>query len=362
MAILPIFTVLQFDSQAVFRIDLITLFAAFGSFQGLLFSFILWFRKKSKLSDRIFSLLLFATSIRIAKNIIVHIRTIDPDMDMSMQTWRMLVNIGLTHQFAIGPLFLLYFVSRTKEKFVFKRAYLWHFLPYGLLMLTSPIQEWSFWAKWGLWASYISILLYYLFSVGVYIRSFRNNEMNDGFIWLKNLLIICGLLLLSYSPALFKYIGYIGGAVLYAIGIYAVSLMVLGKGKFFSYFQNKYPGSSIKALDSKALLNDLKVKMEMEHIYLDSKLSLSKLADKLNVSSNLLSQVINTEFSQSFTDYVNSFRVAKAKQMLSKPEHQKTKIVAIAFDCGFNSLSTFNTVFKKNTGYPPNEFRRLSNQ
>ncbi len=345
----------------MFRVDLITLFAAFGAIQGILFSLILWFRNKSKQADKIFALLLFATSIRIAKNIVVHIRQIDPDIQMSPEIWRLLVNIGITHQFAIGPLFLLFFLIRTNDKFRFTKGYLWHFAPYALMMAYSPFQEWASWASWGLWLSYISILAYFVGATWVFVKALKTEGFNEGLKWLRNLLIICGLLLLAYSPALFKYIGYIGGAVLYALGIYFVSALVLGKGRFFAFFQHRYPGSSIKSAQSETLKRQLEQVVIHDSRYLDSNLSLSKLAKELGISPNALSQLINTEHQRSFTDYINQHRIEKAKALLSDPLHRKTKIVAIAFECGFNGLSTFNTVFKKMVGTPPNQFRKENN-
>ena len=44
--------------------------------------------------------------------------------------------------------------------------------------------------------------------------------------------------------------------------------------------------------------------------------------------------------------------------MLSKPEYNHQKIAAIAFETGFNSLSSFNASFKKVTSMTPSEFRK----
>ena len=342
----------------LFRLDFITLFAAFGAFQGLLFAVILWFRKGSLLSNRLFSLLLLATSIRIAKNIVVHIREIDPDLEMSLQTWRLLVNIGLSHQFAIGPLFVLYFLSRTQAKFSIKRHWVWHFLPFAGLLITSPWQSWPFWRDYALLASYISILGYYLWAVWIFRRSIKHLEQLNGSRWLRDLLLITGLLLLVYSPALFKYVGYIGGAVLDSVGLYGLSMILLQQNRFFSYFQSKYPGAQVSGEKSNKLLQLLKQKLEKEAVYLDPELSLSKLAGEMEVSVNILSQLINSHYKQNFSDYINGFRIEHAKKLLGDPKHERDKIATIAFESGFNSLSRFNTVFKKVVGVPPSAYKK----
>lgn len=342
----------------MFRIDIITLFAAFGAFQGIIFSLILWFRKKTSKANKIFALLLFSTSIRIAKNIIVHAREIDPDWEMPFLVWRILIKVGLTFQFAIGPLFVLYFLARLNPKFKVEKKHLWHFLPFVLLLVTVSFQPWAFWQHGALLASYISILSYYLWAFWIYRHAFKNTDNDQSIKWLRNLLIVTGILLFAYSPALFKYIGYIGGAVLYAIGIYLVSALVLGKDRFFSYFQQKYPGSSIQNGKSKELLEKLNHEMKVVEVFLDSDLSLLRLSKQIGVSTNSLSQLINVHFHKNFTDYINAFRIEKSKQLLLDPSNNKTKVIAIAFDCGFKSLSTFNTVFKKFVGVPPNQFRK----
>lgn len=346
----------------MFKLDFITLFAAFGAFQGLAFALVLWFRKGAGISNRIFSLLLLTTSIRIAKNIVVHASELDPDFSMPYATWRLLIYVGLTHQFAIGPLFVLYFLSRTQSRFTIKRSWYLHFIPYLLLLVTSPFHQWPFWQNYALYASYVSILLYYLWAFAIYRKAVvalpSNGNGKSPYRWLRDLLAITGLLLLVYSPALFKYMGYIGGAFLYAVGLYAVSAMLLQQNRFFSYFQKKYPGSSVTSEKSDALLKSLQQQMEEEALYLDPGMSLSMLAEKLGVSSNVLSQLINSEYQQSFSDYINAYRVNKAKTLLVDPAYQSEKVATIAFDSGFNSLSRFNTVFKKVVGLTPSQYKK----
>jgi len=55
---------------------------------------------------------------------------------------------------------------------------------------------------------------------------------------------------------------------------------------------------------------------------------------------------------------VNHYRVEEAKQLLLEPAKEDHKIASIAYDAGFNSLSTFNDVFKKITGTTPSQFRK----
>jgi AraC-like DNA-binding protein len=59
-----------------------------------------------------------------------------------------------------------------------------------------------------------------------------------------------------------------------------------------------------------------------------------------------------------FYDYINSFRVQKAKELLKSPKYKDQTILSLAFEAGFNSKTTFNTVFKKATGLTPSQFAK----
>ncbi|MCY4334687.1 MAG: AraC family transcriptional regulator [Litoreibacter sp.] len=72
------------------------------------------------------------------------------------------------------------------------------------------------------------------------------------------------------------------------------------------------------------------------------------------MSDNYVSQVLNEKIGQSFFDFVNSYRVKEAQTRLLNSDET---ILAIAYDIGFNSRSSFYTAFKKGTGQTPTAFR-----
>jgi AraC-like DNA-binding protein len=96
--------------------------------------------------------------------------------------------------------------------------------------------------------------------------------------------------------------------------------------------------------------------METNKPYLKSDLKISELADSLSVPYYHLSQLINDEFSINFYDFVNKYRVEEAKKLLIE-DTRNYKILAIAYEVGFNSKATFNRVFKKATDLTPSEFK-----
>ena len=96
--------------------------------------------------------------------------------------------------------------------------------------------------------------------------------------------------------------------------------------------------------------------MEEEKPYLNGKLSLKEVAEKTNISTNHLSQVINENLEKNFFDFVNGYRLNLVKQKIKKPSNKKYTILSLAYECGFNSKSSFNSIFKKHEGMTPTEF------
>ncbi|RTZ46456.1 AraC family transcriptional regulator [Chryseobacterium arthrosphaerae] len=98
--------------------------------------------------------------------------------------------------------------------------------------------------------------------------------------------------------------------------------------------------------------------METERPFLDEELSLQKLSLLMEVSTHRLSEVINQDLGTNFYKFVNSYRVEEVKKKLRTPEFDKYSILGIAFESGFNSKSTFNKIFKEETGMTPSEFKK----
>ena len=120
----------------------------------------------------------------------------------------------------------------------------------------------------------------------------------------------------------------------------------------------KYEKSGLTLENAKAYLNQLLNLMEQEKPFQNSELTLQDLSDKLSISTHNLSQVINTQLKQNFFDFVNQYRVEEVKRALGRPDKQHLKILSIALDAGFNSKTSFNTIFKKFTNHTPTEYRK----
>ena len=97
--------------------------------------------------------------------------------------------------------------------------------------------------------------------------------------------------------------------------------------------------------------------VKAEQAFLNSDLTLDELAERTSISSRKLSQFINEHYRQNFFDFINSFRIEEAKRILTESKDPKLTVLEVMYQSGFNSKSSFNTLFKKKTGVTPSEFR-----
>lgn len=117
----------------------------------------------------------------------------------------------------------------------------------------------------------------------------------------------------------------------------------------------KYQNSQICKELSIHHYNKLISLFDEEKIYLDPLLDLKRLAKKLSLTSKQVSQVINENSGRNFNDFINTFRINRAMQLIV--EIRDKNIIDIAYEVGFNSKSTFNTAFKKVTGITPSQYK-----
>jgi len=117
-------------------------------------------------------------------------------------------------------------------------------------------------------------------------------------------------------------------------------------------YQKNSPGD--EAIQS--IYEKLVYKMQHEKLYKDPELNLNNIAKVLEVHPNVLSQVINSMEQKNFYDYINRQRIEEFKRTVVLQENQKYTILSLAFECGFNSKTSFNRNFKKYMNCSPTEF------
>lgn len=120
----------------------------------------------------------------------------------------------------------------------------------------------------------------------------------------------------------------------------------------------KYEKSGLSADAADRIVTQLLDVMERKKPFTDPLLTLPQLADMIGVTPHNLLEVINSRLRKNFYDLVNGYRIEQVKRDLVSSEKSHLKILSVAFDAGFNSKATFNTLFKENTGVTPSDYRK----
>ena len=117
----------------------------------------------------------------------------------------------------------------------------------------------------------------------------------------------------------------------------------------------KYQRSALDNEQSNRIADKINNIMSKEALYLDSNLSLQKLANHLAISPNYISQTLNETLCTNFFDFINKWRIEAAKPKILA---NQDSVLTIALEVGFNARSSFYKAFKQETGQTPSEFRK----
>lgn len=119
--------------------------------------------------------------------------------------------------------------------------------------------------------------------------------------------------------------------------------------------EKKYEKSALTGRELDKLSVNLRNYMERSKAYLDSELTLEKLAQKTEIPRHKLSQVLNRELEQTFYSFVNHFRIEEFESLVQKGKHENLSILGLAYECGFKSSSSFYNTIKKEKGKTPKQ-------
>ncbi len=304
--------------------------------------------------------------------------------------------------YTYGPLLLLYAKAMTTEKPHFDLRYLWHFAPFIIFLIVSLIfidervmhgtdgflltdRFVSFRIVYGS-TFFISITAYSIATfVVIHRHQVRLKELvsySSGKITLQWLL---GLSIIFYTGYVIMFI--FGGIDImmgfmpfdpYEISFISLTLLTFLFGVFGFYqpsiFEEvvkseihevamqgepemkKYQRSGLKKEDVANYVNKIGKYMIIEKPYLNRELTIYDLSDQLKIPRHILSEVINEHMGKNFYHLVNEYRVNEVKKRMKSDEYKQLTLLAIAFDSGFNSKSSFNTIFKEQTDQTPSEY------
>lgn len=369
--------------------ELLHYFLAFGIFQGIFLIIVIAMTDQHKSGRWLLMLLIGCLVLRLAEF-----------LAMQLGIYQLLPHIifaTVPLLLFVGPLIYFYLQQLLYSEFRFEsKKDLLHLLPFlfaiALLMdfYLTPSGGKLFYVR-GLTNGQVStrqILYFILFFtqfhaylflslkiIGRYAADFKAQRSDPAFlkvVWVKRLLysvmIFTGMYVLTYLFLFFKnaYYPVVEHLAFVAI-VLAIHLIFVYYLKYkFGAFKGvkiqkpKYYSSSLSQHDITVLLQKLKQIMEEQRPYLETDLRINKLAEILDIPVPHVSQVINEGAGMSFYDFVNAYRIERAKQLLFDPNYAQYTMLAVAHDSGFSNKTTFNRTFKKHVGMAPSTFVKTS--
>ncbi|TXN37302.1 helix-turn-helix domain-containing protein [Flagellimonas hymeniacidonis] len=327
---------------------LILILASLGLAQGLFLSFYLLTLKKGNKASNIFlALFLLGLTIRIGKSVLNYY--------IPLENWQN--NIGISGILFAAPSLWFYGITLFENNRLFSIRDYVHFVPFILFLFLVPFvpRNGRFEAFWNYGIIVFHFLVYLILSWS-YLYKNRMKASKSIVQWYRNILIGSTLIWFHYVGNLFDFtIYYIIGPIFYSFLIYAFSYLFLNRHKFNL---QKYSSSKLNRNRSLVLFQKVQELFETEHTFLDEGLTLYVVSKKLNVKAREISQVINENTQQNFYEFVNQYRIEKAKLLLKDSKYVNEKIAAIAYDSGFGNVTSFNVSFKKKTGLTPSAYRK----
>ena len=130
------------------------------------------------------------------------------------------------------------------------------------------------------------------------------------------------------------------------------------RDKLEADYTDQFSSSGMGA-PAKSFRMALKTLVIKEKLYRVPGLSLPLLAESMKENPNHLSQVINVQNGRTFHDLISHYRVGEFQSRISEVAEKRETILFLAFECGFNSKSTFNHIFKDRTGLTPSQYIRF---
>ncbi|MEQ9100006.1 MAG: helix-turn-helix domain-containing protein [Imperialibacter sp.] len=328
-----------------------------GVIHGLFLSIFLWiYSKGNSLSNKLLSVLLIVLSFRIGKSVFLEFAE---HLDVK------LIFVGLGTIMAIGPLFYLFAQSCVRKAKSLDKLKWVHFVPalvgvwFGLWLDEPDLETIPKWVFAILFLTYYLHFIIYLVAGHSYIRRHRL-ELNQD-VWKLLLLLFYALLAIwtVYVLNLFdETVPYIVGPVLYSFVAYVVSFEVIRKGYIAKIHLTKYKTTPASEEQIDQLFERvLKIVVE-DSQYKNPDLSLNSLSKAVHASPQMLSMAINQKSAKNFNSFVNTYRIQEATRLLQNSRYDNLTVAAIAFEVGFNSISSFNTAFKTQTGQTPQTYRK----
>jgi len=348
----------------------------FGVFQGFLFSVFLLFKKNIK--SQLNNFLAYTVLALSVSNLQYFL------LDIGLGERIAILNtLRIPTEFLILPMFyffvcnyLSFNVSKKKKILIllpFVASFLGHFfltlfinigwiIPRNILYTHAIIDEFVV----------ITLSIVLIIEIILKLKAYNKNydiSRTSNTLWIKRLLIIgfclCIFWILEYL--VFNFFAKAGIKGFYPLWISITILIYWIAYESFTYGQLKRQRDIIKLkIKTDAFVNDssksntlnFRKILKDEESFLNPMFGLEDFAKRLNYSPNHLSKLIKENTNGSFVDLMNELKVNKAKELLTRKDFNQYTVVAIGLESGFNSKSSFYSVFKSLTGESPSEFKK----
>lgn len=354
-------------------IDWSVLLSVMGAMQGLLLAFFLYFSKKTGLAGNYLSFFTLVFSVGLLEQFISPLKEhpflfVFPDL------------LGVS-SYLYGPFLYEYiYVSiYSKPSKKYHKHFLLFYYTFSMVIILASLKL-LFGFEISLQITYYyEIVAFEILFIQLFFYCYKSlklllgveNELSLNLKnWLKYLTIsLLSIYLLSYVSTNLMLMGFNFEELLLGIVqlgcvivVYSFSYHALLQPATINHEDKKLPkynNSSILEENKEEYLSKIDQLIEQEKLYLDPSLTLSKLADLIGVNRFYISQVINESKDKSFPDYINAYRIERSKALLKNDKTKHYTILAIAYESGFNSKTSFNNAFKKHTGLTPSAYRKM---
>lgn len=345
---------------------------------AVFFELLLIFKKNKTQSDKILIIWMFLIS--------VHMFLFFMNYTRENLNYPFLLGFSLPLPLIHGVMLYLYVASSTRQLPKNKKLLLLHFIPvsasyiYLIPYFLLPAEEKIYiYQNNGLgyeifmgllfWAYVITGIGYQIWSIILLNRHKKNilNQFSDiekiDLSWLR--ILVWGMAVIWFVVILDVNDFYDFLTVTFFVfvmgffGIKQISVYPQKQSEKTHIKKGKYLKSGLKKNLSEELIIKLKDLMNDKKLFTKNELLINDLAAELKVHPNYLSQVINEKEGKNFYEFVNHYRVEEFKRLVSIPKNQQLTLLSLAYECGFNSKSSFNRYFKKSTGQTPSQYFSL---
>ena len=361
--------------------------------QGILLAIIFFVRKPNHVASKFLGAYVFIFSLGMLEKYL--------DESLTGPFGQLVYSFMGFSNFLYGPLLYMFVSFLTVKEPVFKTRQLLHFLPFGFLFVLDCIfiltAQQSIRKDIGLLeivlfeTLVLQILTYNVLAIlnlkkhSQSILQIHSNLETKDLTWLQSLIIfLTGIYVLSFTITHAIAFGFKGAEPFYLLVqvlitavIYLMNYRMLLQPQLFilqpfschdeitteptNYTANtteKYLRSGLKPPQAEKYLQDLLDYMENQKPYSDPDLTLPALADKLGISRNHLTEIINEKLEKNFFEFVNTYRVEEVKKLLADSGLSYLNLYALGLKAGFKSKTAFNQNFKKITGLTPSKWKQ----